>query len=64
MNDESWCLCEHCIEAIRSRGERISTRPMEWDDCTEEEYETELIICDWCEEKNELSEMHICKREA
>ena len=27
-----WCLCERCVAAIRSRGERIMTRPMELDD--------------------------------
>ena len=57
---ERWCLCEHCIEAIRSRGERIMTRPMEWEDCTEEELETDIVKCDWCEEECDRSEMYIC----
>jgi hypothetical protein len=55
-----WCLCEHCVEAIRSRGERIMTRPMEWDDCTEEELETDLVLCEWCEEEYDRSEIYIC----
>lgn len=54
-------LCEHCIEAIRSRGERISTRPMESEDCTEEEYETDVVVCDFCEEEYTPSEMYICQ---
>lgn len=55
------CLCEHCIEAIRSRGERVSTRPMESEDCTDEELETEIVVCDWCEEEYTPNEMYICK---
>lgn len=55
-----WCLCEHCVAAIRSRGERIMTRPMEWDDCTEEELETDLVLCEWCEEECDRSEIYIC----
>lgn len=58
---DRWCLCEHCIEAIRSRGERIMTRPMEWEDCTEQEYETDIVKCDWCEEEYDRSEMNICQ---
>lgn len=57
---DRWCLCEHCIEAIRSRGERVMTRPMEFEDMTEEEYETEIVVCDWCEDEYETSEMFIC----
>ena len=58
---DRWCLCEHCIEAIRSRGERIMTRPMEWEDCTEQEYVTDIVKCDWCEEEYDRSEMNICQ---
>lgn len=57
---DRWCLCEHCIEAIRSRGEKIMMRLMYDEDCTEEELETEIIVCDWCKEEYELSEMFIC----
>jgi hypothetical protein len=53
-------LCEHCIEAIRSRGERIMTRPMEIEDLSEEEYETDIVVCDWCEEEYAPIEMHVC----
>ena len=60
MSDERWCLCEHCIEAIRSRGERIFTRPMEWEDCTDEEAEIDVVVCDFCEEEYTSSEMYIC----
>ena len=59
--EERWCLCEHCIEAIRSRGERIMTRPMEWEDMTEEEYEKDVVVCDWCEEDYTPDEMYVCK---
>ena len=55
-----WCVCENCVAAIRSRGERIMTRPMEWDDCTEEELETDLVLCEWCEEEYDRSEIYIC----
>lgn len=55
------CLCEHCIEAIRSRGERISTRPMESEDCTEKESETDIVVCDFCEEDYTPNEMYVCK---
>ena len=55
-----WCVCENCVAAIRSRGERIMTRPMEWDDCTEDELETDLVLCEWCEEEYDRSEIYIC----
>ena len=55
-----WCLCDYCVAAIRSRGEKISTRPMDVDDCNDEEYETDIIICEWCEDEFSISEMHVC----
>jgi hypothetical protein len=58
--EERWCLCEHCVEAIRSRGEKIMTRPMDWEDCTEDELENDIVICDWCENEFDRSEMYIC----
>ena len=61
MSKERWCLCEYCIEALRSRGERISTRPMEFEDMTDTEYETDTVICDWCEEEFTPSKMYICE---
>ena len=57
---DRWCLCEHCIEEIRSRGEEIFTRPMESRDCTEEEYETEVVVCDYCHEDYTPNEMYVC----
>lgn len=41
-------LCEHCIAAIQSRGERIFVGPMLLD-------ETQ---CEWCEEFSE--DVHEC----
>lgn len=58
--ENRWCLCRYCVDAIRSRGEKILARQMEWDDCTDEEYETENVVCDFCEEEFEQSEMYIC----
>lgn len=58
---ERWCLCGYCVDAIRSRGERIMTRPMETEDCTEQEYETDTVVCDWCEEDYTLNEMYVCE---
>ena len=60
MNENRWALCDHCVEAIRSRGEGIFARPMESEDCTEEEYETDTVVCDWCEEEYCISDMNIC----
>ena len=57
---ERWCLCKHCVDAIRSRGEKILTRPMELDDCTDEESETDIVICDFCEKEFCQSEIFIC----
>ena len=41
-----YCLCEHCIEELRSRGEKI--------------YASECIdfgTCDWCGEEDDLYEV-------
>jgi hypothetical protein len=57
---ERWCLCGYCVDAIRSRGERIMTRPMEFEDMTDEEEETDIVKCDWCEDECTSSEMYIC----
>ena len=59
--EKRWCLCNKCVAAIRSRGERIMTRPMEWEDCTEEEQENgDIVLCEWCEEEYDVCEMNIC----
>lgn len=42
---KTMCLCPYCLEAIRSRGERVTTSGIEYAD--------EPIICDWCEEETE-----------
>lgn len=57
---DRWCLCGNCVAAIRSRGEKVMARPMEWDDCTEEELETDLVLCEWCEEEYDRSEIYVC----
>lgn len=58
---DRWCLCEHCIAAIKSRGEKLFTREMDYEDATDEEQENDLVVCDWCEEDYTISEMFICK---
>lgn len=58
---DRWCLCEHCIAAIRSRGEKIMTRPMDVEDLTETEDEIETVVCDWCDEDFTPDEMYICE---
>lgn len=55
-----WCLCKNCVAAIRSRGERIMTRPMEEEDCNDYEFFTGDVICDFCEDEFVMSEMYIC----
>ena len=57
---DRWCLCGHCVGAIRSRGEKIMTRPMYCDDLTDEEAETETVVCEWCEEEFAPDEIYIC----
>ena len=56
-------ICKRCIDAHWSHGEKFFTKPMEWEDCTDVEYETEIVICDFCEEENELSDMFIIKED-
>jgi len=44
------CLCMQCIEAMRSRGEKLSvgdTYGLEY-----EVFENEPQVCQWCEEEN------------
>ena len=47
------CLCEHCIEAIKSHGEKLAVG-----DCLMDEVESEEedIPCEWCGEFDELYE--------
>lgn len=47
-------LCEHCISALRSRGEPV------WESghyIDEDEAEEEGFVCEWCEEVAELHEV-------
>ena len=55
MKEEKWCLCQQCIDAIRSRGEQIFVGPLVFfaDDI---EYGEEERKCDWCEEVDDLYE--------
>lgn len=53
-------LCEHCIEAIRSKGEKIYVGEMisqdiSYDDEKEKwisKYNESIIKCDWCKESD------------
>ena len=42
MEDKRICLCKNCIEAIRSRGEKVWVG-------SEIETEDEELVCEWCE---------------
>lgn len=53
-NLEIILLCEHCIDAIRSRGEKVFVAGEYWDFDEEDE-----IACEWCEETEKtLYECH------
>ena len=64
---KKWILCEYCIEAIRSHGEKIFVGEMisqdiDYDEEKEEwvsEYDEPIIKCDWCEEPS--PELYECK---
>ena len=49
-------LCKRCVNAIRSRGELIFTRPVSFEDEIEEP-----CRCEWCEEEYTDSEMVIAE---
>lgn len=51
MKGYSMLLCEHCIQAIRSRGEELYVGDLEYDI---DEAEEEGITCDWCDEYDDL----------
>lgn len=55
MREEKWCLCQNCIDAIKSRGEPIyvGTKIFSADDI---EYGEEEKKCQWCEEVDDLYE--------
>ena len=59
MKDNMICLCERCIEGIRSHGEKIwELEPIDdFDDFDLDEGDVnELPICEWCEEENYIEE--------
>lgn len=47
MKKKPLCLCEYCIEAIRSRGEKLRIVDHVYTD------DEEPIVCDWCGEETE-----------
>lgn len=49
-----WCLCNHCIDAIKSRGEKLFVGDMVLD---YEESEELNFPCEWCGEFGELYEV-------
>lgn len=49
-------LCKQCIEAIRSRGEKIYVGEMITQDIDNDE---SIIKCDWCKEPD--STLYECK---
>ena len=63
-----WCICKNCIDALRSRGEKVMTSdcviPMdelgefiEDGGFAEATDGTEPIGCEWCEEIDDLYEV-------
>ena len=47
---ETWCLCMNCINAIKSRGEKIFVGSViDPDEYLEENGET--LHCEWCDEE-------------
>lgn len=51
--EEKWCLCENCIDAIKSRGEPIWVGPQVFD-VSDIEYGEPEQKCSWCGEVNDL----------
>lgn len=55
MDDSKICLCSRCIDAIKSRGEKVyvgSTMEFELDD--------DVAKCDWCNEEYDTDELYDC----
>lgn len=52
-NIEPWCICRSCIDAIRSRGEKIAVGEMI---LSIEESEEENRPCEWCGEYDDIYE--------
>ncbi len=61
-------LCEHCIEAIRSRGEKLFVGEAIYQDIDYDEEKEEwisddgktILECEWCEEVDPT--LYECKR--
>ena len=52
---DRFCLCERCIEAIRSRGEKVFVGEIVFD-TSDLEYGEQERKCEWCEEVDDLYE--------
>ena len=50
------CLCSNCIEAIRSRGERVLVGETMY---FETEFD-ETVKCEWCEDDYDPSDVYKC----
>lgn len=53
LRQEKHYLCRHCLEAIRSRGEKVDAIPVDYFETDEE-----TLTCTWCEEEYDISEMY------
>ncbi len=54
MNTQTILLCDRCIAAIRSRGEKVTKERL-----VEAEDDEHLLVCQWCHE--EWTELHECR---
>ena len=58
MRDKPWLLCQHCIDAIKSRGEIVYVGS-EFSD-----YEPdEEVKCEWCDEPDIVYECMMPRKE-
>ena len=55
MNEDKWLLCDYCITAIRSRGERLFVGPIAFN-ADDVEYGEPEQKCDMCNEVDDLYE--------
>ena len=52
-------LCEHCIAAIRSRGEKVfKLESLEYSELYEDEQG--FLTCEWCEEELPKASLYDC----
>ena len=55
MDDGKICLCSNCIDAIKSRGEKIFVGDSMY-------FELDNVgKCEWCEELFEASDLYDCR---